>query len=87
MTDEPTYTLHGRDQDSAIVLKILAMLRLQQIDLGVRPETDRPQVAEALRCATDMEIWHREKATADKVAALEFDDRGIPTTGQHARMK
>jgi len=83
--NEPMFILLGRDRDAAIVVKLWAMLRLQQIDLGLRPETDRTQVAEALRCATEMEIWHREKETVAKVSALEFDDRGVPRTGQHAR--
>ena len=83
--NEPMFILLGRDRDAAIVVKLWGMLRLQQISLGLRPETDRTQVAEALRCATEMEIWHREKETVAKVSALEFDDRGVPLSGEHAR--
>jgi hypothetical protein len=83
--DEPMFVLLGRDRDASLVVKMWAMLRLQQIDLGIRPEADRPQISEALLCATNMEIWHREIDTARKMAALEFDAQGMPTTGQHAR--
>jgi hypothetical protein len=83
--DEPLFTLLARDQDAATVVKLWAFLRKQQIELGIRPESDRAQVSEAMRCATEMEIWHRAHRVRQQVAEIEFDDRGIPTTGQHAR--
>lgn len=85
--DEPMFILLGRDRDAAMAVKMWAFSRMQQIDLGIRPESDRAQVSEAMKCATEMEIWHRKWETRRKVASLEFDDRGIPTTGEHSRKK
>lgn len=83
--DEPLFTLLARDRDASVVVRIWAMLRMQQIDLGIRPESDRAQVREALACATDMAIWHREHRMKQAMDEIEFDDRGIPTTGEHRR--
>ena len=82
---EPIFTVAAHDRDAAMLVRIWCMLRLQQIELGTRPETDRAQVSSAFRIATEMDIWHREHRTRQQMDALEFDDRGIPTTGEHAR--
>jgi hypothetical protein len=83
--DEPVFILTGRDSASPVTIKIWCHLWLQQIAMGLRPETDRPQITEAMRIATAMEIWHRDRHQKAEHAALEFDDRGVPLTGEHAR--
>lgn len=82
--DEPMFILLGRDRDASQAVKMWAFSRMQQIDLGIRPESDRAQVSEAMKCATEMEIWHRERENRRKTEALKFDDKGRPTTGPHA---
>lgn len=82
---EPIFPLLGRDRASPIVIKIWAHLWLQEINLGLRPESDRAQIRDALEIATQMEIWRRDGELKRKYAALEFDAQGIPTTGEHAR--
>lgn len=82
---EPIFPLLGRDRASPLVIKIWAHLWMQEIALGLRPESDRSQVLGALKIATEMEIWHRDRETRRKHEALTFDDRGIPMTGEHAR--
>jgi hypothetical protein len=83
--DEPCFVLIGRDRASAAVIKIWATLWLQEIGLGLRPEEDRAQVSQALKIARDMEIWERDRRQKREHDDLAFDDRGIPTTGEHAR--
>lgn len=83
--DEPMFILLGRDRDASMAVKAWAFSRMQQIDLGIRPESDRAQVREAMTCATDMEIYHRERETKRKHDALEYAMDGTPTTGEHAR--
>jgi len=82
---EPYFVLRARDGSSAVTIKLWAHLWLQEIAMGLRPETDRPQIVEALRVATRMEIWHREDRQRREVADMAFKDRGIPTSGQHAQ--
>lgn len=53
--------------------------------MGLRPESDRSQVSEAIRCATEMEIWGREYRQHKEHQSMAFDDRGVPLTGEHAR--
>ena len=82
---EEFFPLIGRDRATPITIKLWAHLWLQEIDLGVRSESDRAQVTEALRMATRIEIWARDRRQRQEHAALEFDDRGVPMTGPHAR--
>lgn len=81
--DEPMFTLLARDRDASTVVKLWAFLRMEQIAMGLRPESDRPQVSEAMRCATEMEIWCRNRRNKLAAEAVEFDDRGVPLTGEH----
>jgi len=83
--DEPVFILTGRDRASPITIKIWCHLWLQEIGMGLRPETDRPQITEAMRIATQMEIWHRDRKLKAEHDALDYDDRGYPTTGEHRR--
>lgn len=83
--DEPMFILLARDQDAARIVKMWAFFRMQQIDMGLKPESDRAQVSEAMHCATEMEIWNKQYRVQQQMAALEFDDTGAPTTGQHRR--
>ena len=82
--DEPCFVLIGRDRASTAVIKIWATLWLQEISLGLRPESDRAQVTQALKIARDMEIWLRDRDQKRDHAATEFDDRGYAKTGQHS---
>lgn len=83
--DEPMFVLLGRDADAPMLVKQWAFFRLQQIALGIRPESERSQVSEAVQCATDMEIWGRDYRQRKEHAAMEFNDRGLPLTGPHAQ--
>lgn len=82
--DEPMFILLGRDRDASTMVKMWAFLRMEQIAMGLRPESDRAQVSEAMRCATEMEIWARDRRNKEAQAALEYDEKGRPTTGPHA---
>lgn len=68
---EPIFTLRAKDRDASMMVKMWAFFRMQQIDAGTRPESDRQQVSEAMRCAVDMEIWHR--AFNSREAAISFE--------------
>ncbi len=52
--DEPYFVLLGRDRASPVSIRIWCHLWLQEIALGLRPESDRPQVREALGAATEI---------------------------------
>lgn len=82
--NEEIFTLRAKDSDAPIIVKMWAQFRLHQINVGLRPESERMQVREAIACATRMEIWHREYTQREKHLALEYDDRGVPTTGPHS---
>ncbi len=82
---EPTeeiFTLRAKDSDAAIIVKLWAFFRLQQINAGLRSESDRVQVTEALNCATRMEIWYRDYKMREEHLSLTYDDRGRPLTVQ-----
>ena len=76
--DEPIFTLLGRDKDAAVVVKMWAFLRLQQIELGLRPQSDRAQVTEAFMCATEMEIWNKAYQSKRAMSEMLFDQHGVP---------
>lgn len=84
---EPTeelFTLRAKDSDASVIVKMWAFFRMQQINAGLRPESDRAQVSEAIACATRMEIWNREYKNREEFLSLKFDAKGQPTTGQHS---
>ncbi len=85
--DEPYYLLMARSRLAPLHARMELLNRQWEIRLGLRPDTpaERAQIAEGFNTVTEMEIWYREHRTREQVAALEFDDRGIPTTGEHAR--
>ena len=83
--DEPCFVLIGRDRASPAVIKIWATLWLQEIELGLRPDSDRRQVTEALNISRSMEIWARDRRErADHLAQI-FASDGTPLTGPHAK--
>lgn len=84
--DEPVFVLLGRDRASSATIKIWATLWLQEISLGLRPESDRAQITEALKIATDMELFERDRRQRREHLAMEFNSEGIPLTGQHRKL-
>lgn len=68
-----------------MVIRLWSHVWLMEIKMGVRPESDRAQVTAGLAMATRMEIRLRDLEQKRQHDDLEFDDRGIPTTGEHAR--
>jgi hypothetical protein len=84
--NEPFFPLMGRDRETPATIRIWAHLWLQEINLGLRPETDRPQISQALIDAVDCEIYYRDHVeTPRALEGLTFDDTGTPTTGPHRR--
>lgn len=82
--NEELFTLRAKDSDASILVKMWAFFRMQQINAGLRPESDRAQVSEAMRCATRMEIWHTAYIQREKHLSLEYDNNGVPTTGPNS---
>lgn len=82
---EEFFPLMGRDRATPLAIRQWAHLWLTEIRMGARPESDRKQVTEGLAMASRMEIRLRDRDQRREHAALTFDDRGMPTTGQHAR--
>ena len=87
--DEELFTLMARDPDFEEFVRWWAHWRSRQIAAGVRPanEEEYAQIREAQEIATRGGIWGREWRQRKEHAALEFDDRGMPTTGPHARLE
>lgn len=56
-SDEPMFILLARDQTAPSLVRAWAFQRGAAIDNGMKPETDRPMVDEALACAEAMETW------------------------------
>lgn len=83
--DEPYFVLLGRDRASPASIRIWSHLWLEAISLGIRPESDRPQVIEALGIARDMERWLENRNIRLNVEAAKMDANGYPTVGPHAR--
>jgi hypothetical protein len=81
--DEPYFVLLGRDKASPVSIRIWCHIWLQEINLGMRPESDRPQITEALNVAYEMEKWCDNRAVRLSVAAAEMDAEGRPTKGEH----
>lgn len=84
---EPYFPLLGRDLAAPATIRIWAHLWQQEINLGLRPESDRVQITEALRVVSAMEIWHRERENKRKHDAVEWDGEGRPKTGAHAHVE
>ncbi|MFP5250064.1 MAG: hypothetical protein ACLGP3_09585 [Acidobacteriota bacterium] len=57
LPDEPTFTLLARDPHAAQLVALWAALRAHCVLDGLRPESDREKVNEALRCANRMRAW------------------------------
>lgn len=79
------FAITYKDDDGEMFVRLWAMWRMLLIDSGVKPESDREAIREAIACATEMKIQNREYRVQQQMAALEFDDAGAPTTGQHRR--
>lgn len=81
--DEPYFILRARDMEAPVAIHVWVHLWLREIQMGLRPESDRAQIAEAMKCAAEMEQWGREYQNRKSREGMEFDDRGIPLTGPH----
>jgi hypothetical protein len=57
--DEPMFVLLARDASAPASVEEWANKRQQDIDDGIKPESDRPMVAEARRCAEAMRAWRK----------------------------
>lgn len=85
--DEPVFVLLGRDRASAVSIKLWSHLWLAEIGMGLRPESDRAQVSEALKLATEMEIWNREYHQKREHNGQTFDRDGYPIEGPHRKLE
>jgi len=57
--DEPVFILLARDKAAPELVREWAMKRSFQINIGLKPASDREMVREALQCADAMEAWRR----------------------------
>ncbi len=55
--DEPYFVLVAHDALAPSLIRSWAQSREHQIQAGVKPPSDMAKVAEAKRCAADMELW------------------------------
>lgn len=80
--DEPYFVLMGRDPDFEILVRTWAHWRTRQIATGVRADNpeERAQIAEALACASEGEIWRREWHVKKEREACTYDDKGYVVT-------
>lgn len=87
LPDEPMFVLLARDPDFEFLVRTWAHWRSRQIACGMRPATPEEfeQIREAQQCATEGNIWGRDYRARKEREGMEFDDRGIPLTGPHAR--
>ncbi len=60
--DEPMFILLGRDACAPIAVMQWAALREDQINRGVKPESDRAVVEEAYECARKMRAYRAARA-------------------------
>lgn len=82
--DEEFFPLRGNDRATPIGIRMWAHIWLEEIRMGIRPDSDRAQVTDGLAMASRMEIRLRERDEKRAHAATEFDDKGRPLTGPHA---
>jgi hypothetical protein len=57
LDDEPLFTLLARDPHAPALVRAWAAKRQFEIDNGMRPVEDQPQVDEAMQCAQQMTEW------------------------------
>lgn len=55
--DEPMFILLARDPDAADVVREWAERRMERIENGTKPPSDRSMVEEAFECAEKMDAW------------------------------
>lgn len=82
--DEEFIIFGAHDISSPMMGRLWSMIRSQQIGAGIYPEADREQIKDMMETVTRMEIQYREMQQKRSHAALEYDDKGRPTTGPHA---
>lgn len=58
--DEPMFILLARDPAAPATLEKWIEYRQGLIELGLKPETDRPMLVEARQCALDMRAWRKK---------------------------
>jgi hypothetical protein len=59
LPDEPIFILLARDPAAPDVVEAWARGREWQINQGIKPESDRPMVQDALACADAMRDWRK----------------------------
>lgn len=59
LPDEPMFVLLARDGSAPALVRAWAEQRAANLVLGSVPESDRGMIAEAQRCADEMEDWRR----------------------------
>lgn len=60
LPDEPMFVLLGRDPNAPQLIEQWADRRWQDIQIGVRPQSDLAAVEEAQQCAHAMRDWRRD---------------------------
>jgi hypothetical protein len=56
-SDEPMFILLARDATAPLRVEEWAAARKHLIDTGMKPESDRVMIADALECAEAMRVW------------------------------
>ena len=59
--DEPMFVLLARDASAPGHVRSWALCRANDINKGLKPESDMIQVQEAFQCAEAMDEWRRER--------------------------
>lgn len=60
LADEPAFVLLARDESAPKLVRQWAAIRSSLISTGLKPESDRRQIAEAYALANQMEAWRRD---------------------------
>lgn len=60
LPDEPMFVLLARDPSAWQLVARWAATRLEAIDRGLQPQSDKALVTEAQQCAEAMRIWRQE---------------------------
>lgn len=83
--DEEFVVFGSHDDTMPLVCEMWSIIRLQLIKAGIKPESDREQVAEMMNTAVRARIQQRELAHKEERASMKFDANGYPLTGPHAK--
>lgn len=78
--DEPMFILLARDACAPAAVDKWAEYREGLIKLGIKPESDRPMLEEARRCAENMRSWRKENR-----APLPSPGTHVPSQDREAK--